>query len=70
VVVFGEGATTKVQVLRFGQDDGVGWLGLVKVVASGSMIMYQAFAVENWPQRKDAKERRKNGNLFLLQAKQ
>jgi hypothetical protein len=30
VVVFGEGATTKVQVLRFGQDDGVGWLCLVE----------------------------------------
>jgi hypothetical protein len=42
VVVFGEGATTKVQVLRFAQDDGVGWLGLMEVVASESMIMYQA----------------------------
>ena len=30
MVVFGGGATSKVQVLRFAQDDGVGWLCLME----------------------------------------
>ena len=40
--MFVGGATAKVQVLRFAQDDGVGRLGLMEVVGSESIIMYQA----------------------------